>query len=207
MNVRRLHRVLGLTLLLPILAWAATGFIFFVKPGYRDAYSLLSARALPLDAPLTIAAPDPAWLEMRALRTILGAHLLVRTVDGWSQIDPVTLRPRPLPGEAEIRSFLRDAMSADTARYGYIASIVRHDDGTAAATTTTGVAIDLDWSTLSLSQSGKDTRRIDALYRIHYLQWTGIKPLDRVLGVAGLVSLLGLAVFGLRLAFPRRRPA
>ena len=148
--------------------------------------------------------PDPGWLEARTLRTVLGNHLLVRTSDGWSHLDPATLRPRPLPGDADLRALLGDAIAADTARYGRIASLERGDGGTASATTTTGVAIDLDWRTLSLSQSGRDTRRIDALYRVHYLQWTGIAAVDRALGVIGLVSLLALAVFGLRLALPRR---
>lgn len=204
MSVRRLHRVLGLVLLLPILAWTATGFVFFVKPGYKDAYSALRVRALPLDAPLSIVPPDKSWLETRALRTVLGEHLLVRTAEGWSHLDPVSLRPRPLPGEADLRALIEDATSADAARYGGIASLVRHEDGSVSATTTTGVAIDLDWGTMSLSQSGPDTRRIDALYRVHYLQWTGITAVDRALGIAGLVSLIALAVFGLRLALPRR---
>jgi uncharacterized iron-regulated membrane protein len=204
MSVRRLHRVLGLALLLPILAWAATGFVFFVKPGYKDAYAALRVRALPLAEPAPIAPPAEGWLETRRLRTVLGEHLLVRTGSGWSHLDPVTLRTRALPGDADLRALIEDAMAGDAARYGRIASLVR-EDGAASATTTTGVAIDLDWATLSLSQSGRDTRRIDALYSIHYLQWTGIAAVDRVLGGAGLVSLLALAVFGLRLALPRRR--
>lgn len=207
MSVRRLHRVLGLVLLLPILGWAATGFVFFVKPGYKAAYSMLRVRTLPLEAPLPIAPQDPGWLEMRALRTVLGDHLLVRTADGWSQLDPATLRPRALPAEADLRTLVEDAMAADTARYGRIASLERREDGTASATTTTGITIDLDWATLGLSQSGRDTRRIDALYRVHYLQWTGIAAIDRVLGVVGLVSIIALGVLGLRLAFPGRRPA
>ena len=210
MSVRRLHRIFGLVLLLPILGWATTGFIFFVKPGYGPAYGSLRVRALPLAAAsLTPASlrvqPDTGWLETRALRTVLGHHLLVRTAEGWSQLDPVGFQPRALPADAALRALLEDAIAADSqaARYGRIARLERRDDG-ATATTSTGVTIDLDWATLSLSQSGRDTRRIDALYRIHYLQWTGIKSVDRVLGVVGLVSLVGLAALGLRLAFPRR---
>lgn len=205
MSVRRLHRVLGLILLLPIGAWATTGFVFFLKPGYRNAYGGLHVRALPLVGPLP--STQPGWLEVRALRTVLGAHLLVRTENGWTHLDPATGRPRALADEAGIRTLLREAITADASRYGAIATVTRRDDGTASALTTTGVTIDLDWATLGLSQSGRDTRRIDALYRIHYLQWTGIGVVDRVLGVVGLVSLLALAAFGLRLAFPRRRQA
>src|SRR5262245_16788257 len=218
MSVRRIHRVLGLVLLLPILGWAATGFVFFIKPGYKAAYSSLRVRALPLDDPLSIAPQrmamfsmergTPGWLEMRALRTVLGEHLLLRTEKGWSHLDPATFQPRPLPDEGGLRVLMEDAMAADAARYGQIASIERREaDGAASATTTTGISIDLDWATLSLSQSGRDTRLIDVLYRVHYLQWTGIAAIDRVLGVVGLVSLIGLGVLGLRLAFPRRQSA
>src|SRR5262245_61127500 len=207
MSVRRLHRVLGLILLLPILGWAATGFVFFLKPGYGPAYGALRVRALPLEGSGAIPLPDPGWLEARALRTVLGAHLLVRTQDGWSHLDPATRRPRALPPEAEIETLLTDAIASDPGRYGAIASVERHEDGTSSARTTTGVAIDLDWNTLGLSQSGPDTRRIDALYRVHYLQWTGVRAIDRVVGAAGLVSLLALAALGLRLALPRRSPS
>jgi hypothetical protein len=59
--------------------------------------------------------------------------------------------------------------------------------------------IKLNWPTLSLSQRGPDTDRIDILYRIHYLQWTGNVIADRILGSAGIVILLALAFFGARL--------
>ena len=45
------------------------------------------------------------------------------------------------------------------------------------------------------------------LYRIHYLQWTGVKAIDMLLGVLGLGLLVTLAYFGARLAFgPRNAP-
>jgi hypothetical protein len=61
----------------------------------------------------------------------------------------------------------------------------------------------LDWKRLSLQQHGRDTDRIDRLYKIHYLQWTGEKTVDRILGLAGLVLLLVLTGLGARLAFRR----
>jgi len=205
MMVRRTHRVLGLILLLPICGWAVTGFVFFIKPGYKAAYSPLRVREYPLEGAAILQA-RPGWLEVRALRTVLGDHLLVRTEDGWAQLDPGTLRPRELPDDDELHRLVQDAIEPDRARYGEIASIFRHEGGarSASVTTTTGVRIDLDWTTLALNQSGRDTRRIDALYRIHYLQWTGVPLLDRALGVVGLASLVGLAALGLRLALPSR---
>ena len=35
MTIRRVHRMIGVTMLLPFVGWAMTGFIFFVKPGLR----------------------------------------------------------------------------------------------------------------------------------------------------------------------------
>ncbi len=56
---------------------------------------------------------------------------------------------------------------------------------------------------LSLRQRGRDTERIDLLYRIHYLQWTGIPNLDRLLGALALTFVLALTLLGLRLALRR----
>jgi hypothetical protein len=70
--------------------------------------------------------------------------------------------------------------------------------------TDTGVQIQLDWASLSLSQQGKDTELINNLYKAHYLQWTGQKTLDQVLGVIGLILLMLTTVVGIRLLIRRR---
>jgi hypothetical protein len=202
---RRTHRILGLVLLLPICGWAITGFIFFVKPGYGPAYGGLHVRRYSLQG-VAVPQPRPEWLDVRLVRTVLGDHVLVRTESGPVQVDPTTLQARELPEESDIRRLIADAIAEEHDRYGDLASVTRHPGGppSASIVTTTGATIELDWATLSLQQSGRDTRRIDALYRVHYLQWTGIKAVDRVLGVVGLASLLVLAFFGLRLAFAAR---
>jgi uncharacterized iron-regulated membrane protein len=196
MSVRRVHRLLGIVLLLPICAWVVTGAIFFLKPGYAGAYEMLSVHALSLPAMPAASLPAGA-IEARMLRTSIGNHLLVRTAGGWSQYDPATMRVRSMPSPEEVRALVGDAVRGK-ARYGDLASVrgltVR---------TSTGVEIDLDWNTLSLSQHGPDTDRIDLFYRIHYLQWTGIKLLDRILGGAGLVLMLALTLLGLRLVLRR----
>ena len=69
-------------MLLPLVGWCVTGFVFFIKPGYEGAYELLQPKTYPLDGPLAIT-PDPSWLELRYLKTIIGNHLLVRTAQGW----------------------------------------------------------------------------------------------------------------------------
>ena len=87
------------------------------------------------------------------------------------------------------------AIAVDPERYG---TIVRRDGES--FVTTTGVRVGFDWQRLMLSQEGHDTRRIDRLYRIHYLQWTGVPAIDRPFALLGLAGLVALAIVGLRLA-------
>jgi len=197
MRIRRLHRLIGIILLLPFLGWAITGLVFFIKPGYTGAYEILAPKSYPLDGTLSIS-PDPAWREFRYLRTILGDHLIVRTDRGWSHLNPKNMQPRSKPTEEEIKLLLTDAFSANPQRYGRIASISDH-----AVKTDTGVNVTLDWNRMSLQQRGKDTDWIDTLYQIHYLQWTGIKSVDKVVGLIGLLLVIALTMIGARLAISR----
>jgi hypothetical protein len=189
------HRWLGIVLLLPMLAWAVTGCIFFVKPGYGGAYEMLAVKTYPLADTANIL-PQPTWLEVRVLRSALGEHLLVRTTDGWQQLDPRNFEPRPAPGDTDLRKLIADALSANPQRYG---AIVNTDGGV--IRTDTGTEIRLDWQQMRLRQYGRDTGWIDALYRIHYLQWTGVPAFDQALGAAGLALLLILTGLGATLAF------
>lgn len=196
-TARQVHRVIGLVMLLPLIGWAATGAVFFTKPGYGAAYDALPIKTYPLEGPITLR-PDPAWREVRHLRTILGLHLLARTDTGWVHLDPVTLQPAAVPREEDVRRLIADAFTVNPSRYGRIAGFAA---GT--ATTDTGAVIRFDWNRLTLQQRGRDTDRIDRLYRIHYLQWTGQETVDQVLGLAGLVLLTVLTMLGARLAFRR----
>lgn len=207
MTSRSLHRIIGVVLVLPMVGWAVTGFVFFIKPGYGGAYESLTVRTYPLDA----SAPGPnlasreiqaerdSWLEYRVFRTILGEHLLVRTATGWRHLNPSTLEPVSAPSDDEVRRLVADAFTANPQRYG---TITRVDSGV--ITTDTGVEITLDWNRVSLQQRGRDTDRIDRLYKVHYLQWTGVMSIDRVLGFVGLTLLLALTVLGVRLALGRK---
>jgi len=194
MTARRLHRLTGLVMLLPFFGWAITGAIFFLKPGYGDAYDAIAVKTYPIDAGVTIPS-NPAWLEARYLKTILGEHLLVRTAAGWQHLDARTLQERA-PAEPATRQLLEDAFSSNPARYGHVTSIAGN-----VATTDTGVRVALTWNRLALAQRGTDTDRIDGIYRIHYLQWTGIQSVDRVLGAVGLTLIVVLSILGLRLWF------
>ena len=197
MRARTFHRVIGIILLLPFLGWALTGLVFFIKPGYEGAYEVLSPKTYPLDRGVTIN-PDPAWLEFRYLRTVLGDHLLVRTEKGWAHLNPADGRPRGKPTGDEIATLLKDAFTANPRRYG---SVSRTAGDT--VSTDTGVEVTLDWDRLSLQQRGTDTDRIDLLYKIHYLQWTGVTVIDRAVGIIGLALVMALTVLGARLAIRR----
>lgn len=197
MKARRLHRLVGLILLIPFFGWAFTGLVFFLKPGYREAYELLEPKTYPLDTSAPIRS-ERDWLEVRQLRTILGDHLMVRTLSGWHQLDPVSHQPLASPSEVQIRAVMKDAFTANPQRYGEIARV----DGNK-VNTNTGVEVTLDWDRMSFQQQGSDTRRIDLLYRIHYLQWTGVKVVDRFAGFVGIALVLLLTTLGVWLAFRR----
>jgi hypothetical protein len=142
--------------------------------------------------------PETSWLEFKYFKTILGDHLLVRTAQGWQHLDPASLAVRKKPTADEISRLLLDAFSTNPARYGQVTAISNN-----VVTTSTNVRVTLDWNRLSLQQRGRDTERIDRLYKIHYLQWTGVKWLDQVIGLIGLVCLVGLSILGLLLQFNR----
>ena len=190
MIVRRIHRVVGLVMLLPLLGWAATGAIFFIKPGYEGAYDLLAVKTYPIDRPVSIA-PQPDWTEIRYVKTILGEHVLARSTPGWQHLDAQTLAAKPAPSPDEVRTLVQDALGRNPSRYGRVLTI----DGMT-VTTDTGVRVTLDWTRLTLSQRGRDTDRIDWYYKVHYLQWTGISSVDRVLGAIGLALLVTLSALG-----------
>jgi hypothetical protein len=195
MKIRSLHRILGLIMLLPFIGWAITGAIFFLKPGYAGAYDLLQIKTYPLESNTAIQT-NPAWLEVRYLKTTLGNHLLVRTTEGWQHLDPQSLIPKPAPNEEEMRALMNDAFSMNPQRYGEIVAV----EGSTIRTDT-GVQAKLNWERMSLTQRGKDTDRIDFLYKIHYLQWTGIESLDKVLGGTGIALILVLSLLGTVLFF------
>lgn len=193
MTTRAFHRFSGIVMLLPLTGWALTGAVFFLKPGYAGAYETLQVRSYPLETSVAFHT-DPSWTEVRLVKTILGEHLLARTTQGWVHLDPEGLQPKPYPSTEQIRALVADASLAHPARYGRIDRIEGSD-----ITTDTGIHITLDWNSLALTQRGRDTDRIDALYKIHYLQWTGNKAADRVLGVLGIFMVLALSALGARL--------
>jgi hypothetical protein len=197
MVIRRLHRIAGMVMLLPLIGWAVTGAVFFLKSGYAGAYETLPVKSYPFETEIKMT-PDPEWLEVRFVRTILGEHLLARTSRGWLHYDPRGFQLRSGPSTDEVRALVNDAISTNPARYGAIASVEGSN-----VITDKGIRIDLDWNRLALGQRGADTDRIDALYKIHYLQWTGVKSVDQVLGAIGILLVVSLSALGASLFFRR----
>jgi len=200
MTTRTIHRTVGLILLLPLFGWVVTAMVFYIKPGYAGAYELLEPRTYPLNENLPAPGADAAWLELKYVKTILGLHVIARTKEGLVQLDPHTLHPREKPDDEKIKVLLNDAFSNNPDRYGVVATI-SHDT----IITTTNIQVMFDWNALTLYQRGADTDRIDMLYKIHYLQWTGIRSLDRILGPLGLTLVLLLSILGIRLAVKARQ--
>ena len=196
----RQHRWIGITLLLPFVAWACTGIFFLVRPGFNAAYEPLPVRQYAMPAPTTLPVSiQPQWQEIRYFRSVLGEHLQVRQGGEWQHLNAVTGDTWPLPDEQDLTLLLEDAFQSNPDRYGNIVSI----EG-ASATTDTGVRLSVNWDTLSISQNGRDTRWIDRIYSIHYLEWTGFYWTDRALGIGGLLLLIYMTYTGARMAFGRQ---
>lgn len=179
-------------MVIPMICWALTGLIFFIKPGYSDAYESLTVKTYPLNQ--NIAIPNGAnWTEARLIHSVLGGHLMVKTGGEVVHLDPSTLTEATLPDRSRLILIIEDALSQKASRYGSIDTI---DDTT--AVTTTGIQITLNWNALTFTQLGFDRKVIDALYKVHYLQWTPWSNVNQALGALGLLFLLLLSGLGLK---------
>jgi hypothetical protein len=186
---KKLHRLIGFAVALPLLLWALTGIVFLIKPGYAGAYDQLSPQRYEIRD--TIRLPAKGWREIKLFRTILGDHLIVNDGGIWRHLDPATLQDRPPPSEKELKALIADAITSDSERYG---NIINVQPGK--VSTDTGVEITLDWSRVELAQRGRDTRLINTLYKIHYLQWLGEQKVDKALGILGILLLFALLTSG-----------
>lgn len=196
--LNRIHAYLGLVLVLPLFVWAVTGFFFLIKPGYEDAYEQLNVTQQPFPGMIQLA-PQPHWREIQVMQTMLGTHLLVTTTDGERMhLDPGTLQPRRLPTAKQLHQLFKEATAHNRERYGDLLNIDRVGDRLDMVTTTR-MQVQLDWQTLRLQQRGEDTRFIDRLYRMHYLQWSPTPMVNRVLAALALLALLAMCFLGLRM--------
>ena len=187
---KKLHRLIGLAIAAPLLLWALTGIVFLVKPGYAGAYDQLSPKRYEIRDTVGFL-PAKGWREIKLFRTVLGDHLIVNDGGSWRHLDPATLQDRPPPSEKELKALIGDAITSDSERYGNIVNVQ-----SGKVSTDTGVEITLDWSRVELAQHGRDTRLINTLYKIHYLQWLGEQKADKALGILGLLLLFALLASG-----------
>lgn len=199
MNSKNIHRVIGLLLVLPIIAWAFTGVFFFIKPGYQAAYDQLAVKTYPLDKSFTIPA-SKEWQEVRLLKTILGYHLLVKTNKGLEHLDPISFKAKQIPINTELNALFNDSFLSNPERYGHIVS----NDGFKVMTNK-GIEVTLNWEQLTLRQKGDDTKRINTLYKIHYLQWTPFKSINQYMGIFALTLLMALTFFGIKIYISGRQ--
>lgn len=191
MGIKKVHRIVGLILVLPLLAWAATGVVFLTKPGYESAYEKLHVKTYSIDSKLPSSGKSE-WMEIRLIQSILGLHLLAKTAEGFKHYDPETFLPAALPTEAEVKRLILDSVSLNPERYGVLDSV----DGLKGYTNT-GIVITLNWDDMTLRQQGFDRRVIETLYKIHYLQWTKWESVNLLLAIVGLVGLATLTIVGL----------
>lgn len=212
MSWARAHRWLAIVLVVLLTVWSITGLLFHLKPGWDRAYDQLSAErrgsALRPDAVVSLAAlanPGPI-VRVELFDTALGPLYRVGSETGDELFDATTGRrrspldaddARALAGDAVARSPHRDAYGAleDVTLDGDIARLRFAD----------GPVVELGRRDARMSQHGSDTERIDWLYRIHYLQWTGNHTIDRGFAMFGLALIWAVIIPGIVLFVRRLR--
>ena len=223
MRVRSVHQVLGLWLAVPFLVWTATGLLFLVKPGWRGAYEQLQAfqetgidseRLAPLPAAVA-AAQETLDTPAELHRVELGATAIgplyrlfftspagptTVVVDGHSG----AVRSPLLEEEAVALAADAAGRAAASSRYGAVVAS-RGEGEKVEVTFAGGAVVALDRGNLAVTQRGSDTAWIDALYRLHYLRWTGFSRFDQIVVLVAIVGTWSLVVLGLWLSRRKRQ--
>lgn len=207
---RKCHRYIGLVMLIPMITWALTGLVFFIKPGYSGAYEMLTLKTYPLTQSLTIA-PGKNWQEARLVKSIIGEHLLVKSSGKLLHLNAVTLTAMPAPKDAQLSQLFEDTIAHNIARYGSVKTIESNIENnadtpvaTATAITSNNITLSLNWQNLTFTQRGSDRALINLLYKVHYLQWTPWAFANQVLGILGLILLISLSVLGIKVYLNQR---
>jgi hypothetical protein len=207
---RRVHRWLAIVLVIPLVVWSLTGLLFHLKPGWSRAYDQLDparpARpgAVHLER-LASALAEQSITHLELFDTAIGPLARVATPRGDELYDAASGTKRsPLPIDAA-QALAVDAIarSPHASDYGAV-SRVTSTETSVRLELAAGPVVEVGRNDARISQRGPDTDRIDWLYRIHYLQWTGNRALDRVLAVFGLVLIWLVLIPGVVL-FVRRR--
>ncbi|MBA3462670.1 MAG: PepSY domain-containing protein [Deltaproteobacteria bacterium] len=207
MSWAKAHRWLAILLVVLLAVWSVTGLLFHLKPGWSRAYDMLSAeRRGPLQpsklVALSTVGDDITGLEL--IDTALGPIYRVSTSQGTSLVDATTGAKKSPLSLADARTLVADAISRSShaATYGELETADLGDSKVAIACSG-GRTIEISRNDGRISQRGRDTDRIDWLYRIHYLQWTGNKTFDRAFSIFGL-ALIWAVVFPGLVLFVRR---
>ncbi len=184
-------------MIIPFVIWGISGLIFFIKPGYAKAFEQIRVKTYPIEREIII----PANLrgeEYKLLKTALGVHLLLTSGNKTVNYNAAVMKIFPVPSFDSLKILIDDALAFNKDRYGKVA---KAENGK--FITSTGVTVGLDWNSLSLFQSGSDTEIINLIYKLHYLQFTGKKTIDDIIGLVGISFILLLALFGGALSIKR----
>ena len=196
-----------------LVVWSATGLLFHIKPGWDRAYDMPSAErrdtrlAVGLYVPPAIVTKQAADVRrVELFDTALGAMYRVTAAERTYLVDAATgLARSPLP-VPDAKTLVADAIARSRHRAAYGAmGAVTSDDGTVRVAYEGGVIVEIDRNDARISQRGADTDRIDWLYRIHYLQWSGNKTVDKLLAMAGLALIWAVMIPGIVLFVRRLR--
>jgi hypothetical protein len=175
----RVHRAVAIALVAPLVVWSVTGLLFQLKPGWGRAYDAL----------------DVARGRDETLDTAIGP--LHRGASGQ------LVGRGPLTVD-EARALALDAVARSPYRADYGDVLAAASDGEVVRVELEHAVVEVGRRDARIAQHGGDTARIDWLYRLHYLQWTGVAAIDRVLAIVGLVAIWVAAAAGIVL-FVRRR--
>lgn len=201
----RIHRWCAIVLVALLVIWSVTGLLFHLKPGWDRAYDQLSAeRSAPFAVQGLVPLHDveaAVHLPIQRLAlfdTALGPLYRISTGNETVLVDAATGTKRSPLSEADARVLVEDAVARSAFRdaYGAPAETVLAGEK-ARVRFAGGQVVDIGLSDARISQRGHDTDRIDWLYRIHYLQLTGHRTVDRVLAVVGLALIWAVMIPGM----------
>lgn len=200
---QRWHRNLGIVLVLPLLLWAATGAVFLFKPGYGGAYEQLRVSAAAPQCAGVSPAQGP-WQELRMVSSVLGCHQLQKLQGSWQHLQADGSEWQP--NASQVSTLLASMTVQNSARYGQIVSVELAGQQWR-ANTSTGVELTLNWADLSVRQQGRDSRLINTLYKIHYLQPFTIKWANQAFASLILLLLVIAVTLGIWLLWRRSQGA
>jgi hypothetical protein len=207
----RVHRWLAIVLVVPLVVWSVSGLLFHLKPGWARAYDMLDAER-PLSttsvAPIsTVAATFPDKIsKIELIDTAIGPLYRVTTERGTDLVDAIgATRHSPLSAD-DAKTLALDAVARSSQRAGYGGVTGTEVGERVVHVRFEHATVDVDRSSARMSQRGADTDRIDWLYRIHYLQWTGNKSADKILIGFGLALIWAVMLPGIVLFIRRVRP-